>query len=151
MVMTTNQVRLPTTGFIALAVAASVLSGCTGEQIMIGQWYRIDTPPQGACPSLELRFVVDPQRSVGGVLVRDRRDQIAALSGVLNPDDSFDIKAVDATGKRPTIVTGRFTPGISTISIRGDVAGSACDGQTFEMYLGRYFSRQGGGGGGGRD
>lgn len=119
------------------------------EQILIGQWYAIDTPRAGACPSLEWQFVVNPQRSIDGFLLRNRQQWIANLSGRLNADDSFQITATDMSGHRTARVTGRFTSQVSTISIHGDAAGSACDEQTFEMRLGGYFSRQGGGGGGG--
>jgi hypothetical protein len=147
--MKTRQASVRTTGLIALALAATVLSGCTVEQILIGQVYTIGTPPAGACPSLQWRFVVNPQRSISGSLSRDGQQRIASLSGVLNADDSFQITATDLAGSRTTNVTGRFTSQTSTISIRGGVAGSACDGQTFNMRLGGYFSHQGGGGGGG--
>ncbi|MEA2730773.1 MAG: hypothetical protein QOF70_5248 [Acetobacteraceae bacterium] len=136
-----------TTSSIALALAAFLLPGCTVEQILIGQWYSIDTPQAGACPSLEWRFFVNPQRSITGFLLRDGQQRIADLSGVLNADDSFRITASGAAGVAN--VTGQFTSQVSTISIHGDVAGSACDGQTFKMRLGSYFSTRGGGGGGG--
>jgi hypothetical protein len=134
---------------IALALAALVLPGCTLEQILIGQIYSIDTPPAGACPSLEWRFVVNPQRSISGVLLRDRQQPIANLTGTLDPDDSFRMTATALTGNRTAEVTGRFTSQVSTISIHGDAAGKACDGQTFRMRLGGYFWFQGGGGGAG--
>ncbi len=134
---------------IALALAASLLPSCTFEQILIGQWYTIYTPAAGTCPRLEWRFVVNAQRLIGGFLSRDGRQQFANLSGVLHPDDSFQITATDVAGGRTASVTGRFTSLVSTISIHGDGAGSACDGQIFNIRLGSYFSRQGGGGGGG--
>jgi hypothetical protein len=137
------------TGIIALLLAASVLAGCSLEQVLIGQWYSIVTPPAGACPSLVWRFVVDPQRAISGFLSPDGLRRIANLSGTLAADDSFQMTATDLTGGRTAAVTGRFTSGISTISIRGDAAGPACDGQTFAMRLGGYYAFQGGGGGGG--
>jgi hypothetical protein len=142
-VMRNRRARVLTTGLIALAC---VLPGCTMEQILIGQWYTIDTPPIGACPQLAWKFVVDPQRTIGGSLSRGWHD-IATLSGRLNPDDSFQMTAT--AGQRTASVTGRFTSQVSTIAIHGDAAGSACDGQVFRMRLGTYFAVQGGGGGGG--
>jgi hypothetical protein len=136
----------PKSSSIALALAAFLLPGCTLEQILIGQLYVIDTPPAGACPSLEWQFVVNPQRSIVGSL-REGQKTIAKLSGVLNRDDSFQITASGPAGV--ATVTGQFSSQVSTISIQGDVAGGACDGQTFKLWLGSYFSRQGGGGGGG--
>jgi hypothetical protein len=135
---------------ITVALAAGSLSGCTLEQILIGQWYTISTPPDGACPQLEWRFVVNPQRAINGFLSRDGQQRIATLSGVLNADDSFQITATEMGGQRTAAVTGQFTSQVSTISIQGTAAGSECDGKTFRQRLGRYFSFQGGGGGGGR-
>ncbi len=91
----------------------------------------------------------DAQRSISGFLSNDGQQQIADLSGLLNTDDSFQITATDVAGDRTANVTGQFTSGVSTISIHGPAAGRACDGQTFKLRLGGYFSRQGGGGGGG--
>jgi hypothetical protein len=136
-------------GVTALALATFVLPGCTLEQILIGQWYSFDTPQAGACPRLGWRFVVNAQRSFSGFLTRDGQQHVASLSGVLNADDSFHITATAVAGNRTADVTGRFTSLVSTISIHGDAAGSGCDGQTFKLRLGGYFSTQGGGGGGG--
>ena len=129
--------------------AACILSGCTFEQILIGQWYTVDTPQAGACPRLEWRFFVNPQRSINGFLSHGGQQRTAILSGLLNPDDSFQITAKDIATNQTANVTGRFTSQVSTISIQGDAAGSACDGQTFNLRLGGYLARQGGGGGGG--
>jgi hypothetical protein len=119
------------------------------EQILIGQWYIIDTPPAGACPRLQWQFVVNPQRRFNGFLASESQHRIGNLSGQLAPDDSFQVTVTDAAGNPTASVTGRFTSQVSTLSIRGAGAGSACDGQTFEMRLSGYFARQGGGGGGG--
>ncbi len=35
---------------LAGTLAALILSACTLEQILIGQWYDIQTPRAGACP-----------------------------------------------------------------------------------------------------
>jgi hypothetical protein len=131
-----------------MLVLGGLLAGCTLEQLLIGQWYTIYTPPAGSCPGLYWRFVVDAQRSIGGFLSRDGRQPVANLSGLLNADDSFQMTASDVAGTRAATVTGQFTSQVSTISIHGDVAGSGCDGQTFYLRLGRYLSSQGGGGGG---
>jgi hypothetical protein len=149
MITRTRQVSVLKTGMIPLALAACLLQGCTFEQILIGQWYTIYTPQAGACPRLVWRFFINPQRLFSGFLSRDGQQGVATLSGVLNADDSFQITAKDVTGNRTANVTGQFTSQVSTISIHGDAAGSACDGQTFEIRLGRYFSSEGGGGGGG--
>ncbi len=133
---------------VAFAVAAASLSGCSLEQLQIGQWYTINTPVQGACQPLQWRFVVMPPRSFIGSLTRNGQ-QIAGLTGVLNADDSFQITAMNITSHQVASVSGRFTSQVSTISIRGDAAGIGCDGQTFRLRLGGYFSFQGGGGGGG--
>jgi hypothetical protein len=119
------------------------------EQILIGQWYSVYTPSVGACPRLEWRFVVNPQRSIDGFLSGDGQQRIARLSGLLDTDDSFQITATDLAGNRTAKVTGQFTSQVSTISIHGPAAGTACDGKTFELRLGSYFAHQGGGGGGG--
>ena len=119
------------------------------EQLLIGQWYSVYTPPVGGCPRLEWRFVVDPHRTINGFLAGDGQQRIANLSGLLNDDDSFQITATDLAGGRTARVTGRFTSQVSTMSIRGLAAGAACDGQAFKLRLGSYFARQGGGGGGG--
>jgi hypothetical protein len=133
---------------IAAALAACPLSGCTFEQILIGQWYTINTPPAGACPRLQWQFAVNPQRTVSGFL-SDPQHRIGNLSGQLNPDDSFQFTVIDAAGAPTASATGRFTSQVSTLTVHGGGAGFACDGQTFEMRLSGYFARQGGGGGGG--
>jgi hypothetical protein len=148
-IMRTRHASTLTAGRIALALAACLLPGCTLEQIQIGQLYSIYTPRAGACPRLEWRFFVNAQRSIGGFLSRDGQQRIATLSGVLNADDGFQITATSEAANRTANVTGRFTSQVSTISIHGDAAGSACDGQVFEIRLRRYLSSQGGGGGGG--
>ncbi|MGD0103850.1 MAG: hypothetical protein ABSC06_07410 [Rhodopila sp.] len=134
---------------IALALVAGLLPGCTLEQLLIGQIYNIDTPPAGGCPHLLWHFVVNPQRSIIGVLSQNGQQPIANLSGMLNADDSFQITATDVAGNRTANVTGQFTSQVSTIAIHGDAAGSACDGVTFRLRLGGYFASQGVGHGGG--
>jgi hypothetical protein len=136
-------------GLLAIGLAAFGVTGCTLEQILIGQWYTIGTPPAGGCPALQWHFVVDPHRSIGGFLTSDGQQRIATLTGRLNPDDSFQMKATGLAGDRTSDVTGQFTSQVSSISIHGDAAGSACDGKTFNPRLGTYFAFQGGGGGGG--
>jgi hypothetical protein len=136
-IMTTKQ-------SIVVALATCLLSGCTLEQILLGQEYAIQTPQAGACPRLTWQFVVNAQRSIGGALSNDGQQLIANLSGQLNADDSFQITATSVAGSRTANVTGRFTSLVSTLSIHGDAAGSGCDGQTFQLRLGGYFSRQGG-------
>jgi hypothetical protein len=136
-------------GARAIGLIAFLLTGCTLEQILIGQLYTITTPPAGACPRLDWHFVVNPQRSISGLLSGDGQRPVANLSGQLNPDDSFQMTATSVTGNRTAAVTGQFTSQVSTISIHGDAAGSACDGQTFHLRLGGYFAFQGGGRGGG--
>jgi hypothetical protein len=143
-VMRTGWAGVLTIGLLALAC---LLPGCTTEQILIGQWYTIDTPPAGDCPQLTWKFVVDPQRSIGGSLLR-RWQKIATLAGRLNSDDSFQMTATSLADHRTASVTGQFTSQVSTIAVHGDAAGSACDGQVFRMRLGGYFMIQGGGGGG---
>jgi hypothetical protein len=134
----------------ALALAAALLTGCTFEQILIGQVYIIDTPVAGACPELQWRFAVNPQRAIiGSISSKYGVRKFADLSGVLNADDSFQMTATEVAAGGTTSVTGQFTTQISTISIHGDAAGSACNGQIFQLRLGWYFSRSGGGGGGG--
>jgi hypothetical protein len=147
--MSTKRASMLTNGTIALALATCLLPGCTLEQILIGQEYTIYTPPAGTCPPLEWRFVVNAQRSISGILSLGQQRRIASLSGVLNADDSFQMTATEVGGNRTAAVTGRFTSQVSTLSIRGDAAGNACDGQTFKMRLGGYFAFPGGGGGGG--
>jgi len=134
---------------VMIALVAGLLPGCTLEQILIGQLYSIRTPQAGACPSFEWRFVVNPERMIIGSLWRDGQQRIANLSGLLHADDSFQMTATAVVGNRTADVTGRFSSRVTTITIHGDAAGAACDGQTFEPRLGSYFSRQGGGGGGG--
>jgi len=135
--------------WVMLALAASLLAGCKLEQILIGQWYTLYTPPAGACPALTWQFAVNPQRAVIGFLAGEQQQRIATLSGVLNPDDSFQITATSVTGPATAEVTGQFGAQISTISIHGDAAGAGCEGRTFSLRLGGYFARAGGGGGGG--
>jgi hypothetical protein len=147
--MKTPHPQTPKAGILVLSLAALLLTRCTVEQIMIGQFYTIRTPQAGGCPNLNWRFFVNPQHSLFGTLLDDRQQPIAGLSGVLDPDDSFRITATATSGDRTATITGRFTSEVSTLSIQGDAAGAACNGQTFQLRLSGYFARQGGGGGGG--
>jgi hypothetical protein len=144
--MRTGRTSALTAGLIALTC---LLPGCTLEQILIGQWYNIQTPPADACPALDWQFVVDAQRNISGSLSRDAQQPFASLTGRLNPDDSFQMTATESAERRTASVTGQFTAQFSTIAIHGDGTGAACDGKVFRMRLGAYFARQGGGGGGG--
>jgi len=146
--MKARQAHMRNTGICAIVLAA-LLAGCTFEQILIGQWYAIVTPSAGACPRLDWHFVVNPQRDIGGFLSDEAQQRIATLSGRLNADDSFQMTVTSLAGNRRAEVTGQFTSQVSTISIHGDGAGHACDGQTFKLRLGGYFWFQGGGRGGG--
>jgi hypothetical protein len=147
--MKTGKVSMRNRGVRALVLGAWLLPSCTLEQIMIGQWYTFYTPPAGGCPGLEWQFVVNPQRLIGGHLSRDNYQPVADLSGRLNADDSFQITVKDVAGDRTANVTGKFTSQVSTLSIHGNGAGQACDGQVFNLRLGSYFSRAGAAGGGG--
>ena len=147
--MTTRRPSPLIAGVILVVLVAGLLPGCMIEQLLIGQWYSVHTPPAGACPRLEWRFVVDSNRTINGFLASEGQQRIANLSGLLNNDDSFQITATDVAGGRTASVTGQFTSQVSTISIHGVAVGRACDGQTFKLRLGSYFARQGGGGGGG--
>ena len=95
------------------------------------------------------QFTVDPQRSFSGYVSHYGDNPFADLVGTLNADDSFRLTVTNRTTARIATVTGQFTSQVSTISIHGDGAGPGCDGQTFNLRLGRYLTRQGGGGGGG--
>ncbi len=131
-------------------MALSVLmTACTLPQVMVGQLYRIETPPSGACPTLVWQFVVDAQHAIAGSLARAGQFPFADLSGELHPDESFVMTATAHDDRRTAEATGQFTAEVSTLTIRGDGAGAGCDGQTFRLRLGGYFARQGGGGGGG--
>jgi hypothetical protein len=147
--MNTTYPQTRKAGWLVLAHTTLLLTGCNVEQIMIGQFYTIRTPQAGGCPALNWYFFVNAQHAFNGTLLDDRQQPIAGLSGVLNPDDSFRITATANSGGRTATITGRFTSQVSTLSIQGDAAGTACDGQTFQLRLSGYFARQGGGGGGG--
>jgi hypothetical protein len=146
-IMGIKQTRTLSRGIVALTVC--VLSGCSFEQILIGQWYSVVTPSAGACQALNWQFVVNPQRMMSGFLSGNGQQRMGSLSGQLNQDDGFQMTVTDAGGKPTATVTGRFTSQVSTISIHGPGAGTGCDGQTFSLRLSGYFARQGGGGGGG--
>ncbi|HEX3574491.1 MAG TPA: hypothetical protein VHU42_07825 [Rhodopila sp.] len=151
--MQTRRGRLGTAGMVAFPLTAllltgPLLSGCTVEQVQLGEWYTLYTPPMGACPQLAWHFVADAQRQIGGYLTRDWQ-RIANLNGTLAADDSFRITATEVAGPRTAEVTGQFTSDVSTIAIHGSAAGPACDGQVFKMRLRGFFWSQGGGGGGG--
>ncbi|MBS0638487.1 MAG: hypothetical protein JSS43_01365 [Proteobacteria bacterium] len=116
---------------------------------MIGVYYNIPTPPAGDCPAMFWRFFVNADRGIEGTLARFNQPPFAILSGTMAADDSFAMTATEMQGKRTARATGRFTSQISTLSIEGDGAGPACNGQTFSLRLGRYLARASGGGGGG--
>ena len=132
---------------------AVLLAGCSLNPVLIGQIYSIVTPREAGCQPLELRFVVEASRAIVGTLSPYAppypQPVLAALSGTLGPDDSFQITATGTPGHGNATLTGRFTSQVSTITISGPVAGPACDGHTFTLYLGQFFRFSGGGGGGG--
>ena len=129
------------------AIAVVMLTGCHVEQVQLGQWYRIVTPPAGACPSLEWQFVIAADRSIGGFVSPDRVTKLATLKGTLAPDDTY---SMTATAKEGTAtVTGQFSSLSTIFAIKGDALGANCNGQVFKLWLGRYFQSQSGGGGGG--
>ena len=134
---------------LPMTLLAWLLTGCAVEQIATGQWYTISTPEAGACPVLQWHFVVDPERSLAGYIVRDGQERVANLSGRINPDDSFRMTATAVSGQQTAAISGRFTSDASTIAIQGNGAGPACNGQTFTLHIARFLARQGGGGGGG--
>lgn len=127
-----------------------MLAGCALSPIMIGVYYMIPTPPAGDCSGMQWRFFVNPDRGIEGVVARFGQASFGTLSGTMAADDSFVMTVTDNLSQRTARATGRFTSQISTLSIQGDGAGTACDGQSFQMLLGRYFFRAPGGGGGGR-
>jgi hypothetical protein len=141
-------VRRAATG-IGLATTLFLLSACNLEQVEIGNWNTLLTPRTGACPVLQWQFVVNPQRSIGGYLSPFQGNRIATLSGTLNPDDTFRMTATPLDGNRTaTIITGRFNQQLTTMTIAGDVAGPACDGQTLKLRNVYYYGPYNGGGGG---
>lgn len=139
-------------GHHALGLAV-LLAGCSLNPVLIGQIYSIVTPREDGCQPLELHFVVDASRMFNGTLSPYAppypQPALATLSGTLSPDGSFQIIAKGTQGHGNTTLTGRFTSQVSTITINGPVAGPACDGRTFTLYLGQFFRFAGGGGGGG--
>jgi hypothetical protein len=134
---------------IAIGLVEWLGPGCTLEQILIGQSYTIYTPAASGCPSFAWQFVVDPPKSINGVLSLPGQRRIATLYGQLHEDDSFQITASASDRGGTADVTGQFTSQVSTIAIHGDGLGSACNGQTFARRLGGYFASQGGAFGGG--
>ncbi len=135
--------------FATTLLLSALLAACNVPQIMVGQLYRIQTPPSDACKTLVWLFVVNPQHEIAGSLAGGNQVPFADLSGTLNQDETFVMTVTDHDTKGTATVTGQFTSQVSTISIRGDGAGPGCDGQTFSLRLGAYFARSGGGGGGG--
>ena len=133
---------------LALGLTVGLLSACTLDQILIGQVYTIVTPSTGACPALSWQFFVNAQRAINGILSSGQQ-RIGILSGTLDQNDPFRMTVADADGRPTATASGQFTSDVSTLSIQGAGAGSACDGQTFRLRLGGYFAHQGGGGGGG--
>jgi hypothetical protein len=135
--------------FRLFACAALCLpAACTVEQILIGQIYRITTPPVGSCPTLQWQFFVDAERQVHGQLSEVNAPPLATLSGTLAPTDQFDFVATNIATHQTATASGAFTSGTSVISIHGRAIYPGCDNQTFHLRLGPYFARQGGGGGG---
>jgi hypothetical protein len=132
-------------GALTACIAAIALAGsCSLEQVLIGQWYTFQTAPVGNCPALGWHFVVDAKRSIGGYLARDQFIQIATLSGVLNPDDTFQMTATEVGGSRREDITGAFTAQYDTLSLDGSWI---CGKQTFRIRPLRGFGGGGGGGG----
>lgn len=137
-------IRRPRCLMIVVLLAGSLIAGCSLEQLQIGEWYTIYTPSAGSCPGLRWAFFVDAQRKINGSVSLDAVRQVADLTGVLDPDDSFRMIATDQERHRTAEVTGRFTSLVSTIAIQGDGLSAGCDGQTFSLRLGGYFAHAGG-------
>lgn len=127
----------------ACLVALAATASCALEQVPIGEWNLIHTVAQGSCPALDWHFLVDGERNVQGYVAVDQFRRIATLSGVLNPDDSFQMWATDASGSRREGVTGRFTSQIVTLSLDGTWI---CGKQTFRIRPVHQFGLEGGGG-----
>ncbi len=121
-----------------ITLATVLLSGCTLQPVMTGQSYVIETPPDGACPRLEWRFVVNAQGTIDAAVTTASWQPVAALSGPFGADDSFRMTRSD---RGPGAVAGRFTSQVSTIAIQGDAAGQACAGKTFNLRLWPFYAR----------
>lgn len=128
-----------TTCIAAIAATASY----SLEQVPIGEQNLIHTVAQGDCPALDWYFPVDARRNIDGYVARDQFRQIATLSGVLNPDDSYQMWATEKGGNRRESVTGRFTAEVVTLSLDGTWI---CGKQTFRIRPVRHLGLQGGGG-----
>jgi hypothetical protein len=130
-------------GLAACLVALAATASCSLEQVPIGEWNLIHTVAQGRCPALDWHFLVDGERDISGYVAVDRFRQIATLTGVLNPDDSFQMWATEMGGTRRESVTGRFTSQVVTLSLDGNWI---CGQQTFRIRPVHQFGLEGGGG-----
>lgn len=127
----------------ACTIALGAIGSCSLEQVQIGEQNLIHTVAQGDCPALNWYFLVDARRDINGYVVRDQFRQIATLSGVLNPDDSYQMWATEIGGTRKESVTGRFTAAVVTLSLDGTWI---CGKQTFRIRPVSRLGLQGGGG-----
>ncbi len=127
----------------ACMLGLGAIASCSLEQVPIGTWNLIHTVPQGSCPAFDWHFLVDAGRNISGYVAVDQFRQIATLSGVLNPDDSFQIWATEVGGSRREGVTGRFTSQIVTLSLDGTWM---CGKQTFRIRPVQHLGLEGGGG-----
>ena len=133
----------------ALACCTFILAACQAEQVELGEWNTFYTPHQAACPVLQWQFLANAQRSIGGfLLTANGGARLANLSGTLNQDDTFQMTATAIVGNQTSTVTGRFSGTLTTVTIHGDIAGSACNGQTFKLRFMDFYGPRAFGGGG---
>lgn len=130
---------------------ATLLGGCTFEQVQLGQEFIVYTDAAGACPKLTWQFVFDAQRAIHGELFATNGKSLAKITGILNQDDTFRMDLAPTAGGATSTVNGAITSQDTKFTLVGDAAGTACNGQTFTLHGGQQFqgNRYGGGGGGG--
>lgn len=119
----TTSLRRPIALTTLLALAA-----CAVEQFPIGEWMNLITPHTGACPELTWHLVVQADRSMGGDVFWDQRRHSAHVTGVLHPDDTFQLSSANVGGTLDATVSGQAKRDAATMTIHG--IGGPCDGLT---------------------
>jgi hypothetical protein len=127
-VMTGKTIKYGLVGLVAAATLGMAVSQAAIPQQ--GRWYSFHIPARGTCPGLDFHAVLDENNAVTGFVAWDRMKHMGALSGQVNPDNTF-TNTVTESGGRTATITGKVTNTYLTISIDG--TGTGCDKQTFRI------------------
>src|SRR5271166_3184029 len=114
-------------------VAALVAASCTPlpEHPSTTRLFVYHTKPSGGCPGLDWHITTEPDGSLMGFVAWDRMKHMARLEGMMNPDRTFKMDALETSTGRKATVTGTATGDYVMASIHG--SGTACDDKMLQI------------------